>query len=76
LTTNTRVVREMRVVSPSHDFGRALHQALRTQRRLPFDRAAYVRECDGLDDPAKPMQVCVARSLHKAQVRWEGRAAL
>jgi hypothetical protein len=65
---------QMRVFSPGHDFARALHQAIRTQRRLPWDPVAYRREGDRLDDPRLPHQVCVTRSLHKAQVRWEGRA--
>jgi hypothetical protein len=65
---------QMRVFSPGHDFARALHQAIRTERRLPWNPAAYRREGDRLDDPRLPHQVCVTRSLHKAQVRWEGRA--
>jgi hypothetical protein len=69
-----RVVQAMRQFAPGHDFSRALLHALRVQRQMPWNPAAYRMEVARLDDPAKPSQVCIQRVLNRAQVRWEGRA--
>jgi hypothetical protein len=70
----TAITRELRVAVAGHDFSRALVQALRTQRRLPYHHGAYMAEFDRRDDPSTPSQVCIQRVLHKAQVHWESRA--
>jgi hypothetical protein len=65
---------DMRVAAPGHDFRRSLPQAPRVHRQLPWHEGAYLAECQGLDDPSKPSQLCIQRVLNRAQVRWEGRA--
>jgi hypothetical protein len=68
----TGILRAMRVCSFSRPFTKKLHDAIRAQARQPFDRDAYARHVDRIDDKRTTPLVVGKRLAARAIARTRG----